>query len=327
MSQVFLLVLLFLLINYSISISSENLETIFNQIIGSIPEPSQTPFCLNYTNYKMYFNNSRFFQPMTDGMIISKSEDSLEAKHILLTAASDIKLDIGKSFYYRDLLIEFNISTLNLQKSLQSGRYEVSTLTLDHMYISPSHDLASSHYFKQFFSDSTEILHSFKQILLAKVNKVIHSFYCFDELTAILAMMKTELTQYNFQQKTDLMIYQYITINSTTINLVPKPVYPTANILFNSQTNIKTTFIVDNLSAGSVREETYVFRYNIKYEINKGFSFDIINIDLLPHEIRDAFKQLFLTTFKEKEKEYFSIDEINHSICLNSFFNFKELIK
>lgn len=69
-------------------------------------------------------------------MIVSSLEDSLKAEKILLTAEIDIKMDIGKEYYYPDFLLEFNITNFTLKKSLRTGKYEIDLLKLDNMFIS-----------------------------------------------------------------------------------------------------------------------------------------------------------------------------------------------
>lgn len=156
MNKVFLILLL------KYVLSSKILDELLRDILEIIPEPSQSNFYLNYTTFLVYFNTIRFFKPITEKIIVSSLEDSLKAEKILLTAAIDIKMDIGQEYYYPDFLLEFSIIKFTPKKSLRTGKYEIDLLKLDNMFIS------------QVIQQEFRFIRS---ILFTNFNNVIHSYY------------------------------------------------------------------------------------------------------------------------------------------------------
>ena len=168
-------ILLFLIVNvYYIQCDSELKDTL-NKILISFKGPLQSTYELHYKAYMMNMNKIKFFQPVNLKMEIIETTDTIEAQNIIMTMMYILYIQIDdspSSLFYKDVISQFNISSLKLEL-LQSGKIILSELVINNHTIDKYWDFMTSSYYKEFQEDISK--ENWMNILEGVVSKVIEN--------------------------------------------------------------------------------------------------------------------------------------------------------
>ena len=131
-------------------------EYIFNEVA--------TPY-LEYSNFRIAMKQNRFFRPLTENAIINESPLSLTIKDVVLTLITNLALIPDMNYYrvaggFQDTIIQYNITTLVLEKKSQNSSIHLSQLELTKPFISQSCDLMTSIRLVEFQQDKSEVFFS-----------------------------------------------------------------------------------------------------------------------------------------------------------------------
>ena len=167
--------ILFLIVNvYYIKCDSELKDTL-DKIIASFRGPLQSTYELRYNGYMMNINRIKFFKPVISKMEITETTNTIEAKNIIMTMIYIFYIQIDdapSSLFFKDVISQFNISSLKLQL-LQSGKIILSELVINNHTIDKYWDFMTSSYYKEFQEDINK--ENWINILEGVVSKVIEN--------------------------------------------------------------------------------------------------------------------------------------------------------
>ena len=113
----------------------------------STDSPTHPP--LNYSTFRLRMTHSQFLRPLTEDATVIENPLSINVSNIVLTFVSNFNLipEINYTKYlssFQDTIIQYNITTLVLEKKSQNSSIHLSQLELTKPFISQSCDLMTS---------------------------------------------------------------------------------------------------------------------------------------------------------------------------------------
>ena len=129
----------------------------------STDSPTHPP--LNYSTFRLRMTHNQFFRPLTEDATVIENPLSINVSNIVLTFVSNFNLipEINYTKYlssFQDTIIQYNITTLVLEKKSQNSSIHLSQLELTKPFISQSCDLMTSIRLFEFQQDKSEVFFS-----------------------------------------------------------------------------------------------------------------------------------------------------------------------
>ena len=129
----------------------------------STDSPTHPP--LNYSTFRLRMTHNQFFRPLTEDATVIENPLSINVSNIVLTFVSNFNLipEINYTKYlssFQDTFIQYNITTLVLEKKSQNSSIHLSQLELTKPFISQSCDLMTSIRLVEFQQDKSEVFFS-----------------------------------------------------------------------------------------------------------------------------------------------------------------------
>ena len=260
---------------------------------------STTISFLNYTTFRLRMTQNKFFRPLTEDATVIENPLSIKVSDIVLTLVTNFNLvpEINYNKYLsiiQDTIIQYNITTIVLEKKSQNSSIHLSELEITKPFISQSCDLMTSTRLVEFQQDTSGV---FSIEILKKTKTRIEYL----------------ISQFNLQFEIDT-IFSYSLIESGLISN-SSLIYGIKNLSYEDSTYIndgKTIKIENSLTVtfehfldkGEIIGKTNYLFYNSQYFIVNPFYIVKSEIEVYSVNLDDNFCSILREAMKIFYKQY-----------------------